>query len=119
MMQALRNRMRKVGVLMTLLALLFAFSPSLEALACAAEGCDPACAERSETTMMSDAEKSTSDNCVDSNCVCTAGHCSHAAVFTPMIEASAAVFQPPARIHVSGEDPVSKAPNTPERPPRI
>jgi len=37
MMQALRNRTRKLGILMTPLALLFAFSP-LEALACAAEG---------------------------------------------------------------------------------
>jgi hypothetical protein len=104
---------------MTLLALLFAFSPSLEALACAAEGCDPACAERSEATMVSGADKSTSDNCIDSNCVCVSGHCSHAAVSTPVIETSVALIQQPTRVRVEMEAPVFKAPSTPERPPRI
>lgn len=118
-MQALRNRTRKLGALMALLALLFAFSPSLEALACAAEGCDPACAERTEGTAVSRINDSTSDNCIDSNCVCVAGHCSHAAVLTPMIETSVALIQSPARVCVETEDPASKAPGTPERRPRI
>lgn len=103
---------------MTLLALLFAMTPSLEAMACAFEGCDPACAERAAETTVANAADPATDNCVDSRCVCVAGHCNHAAVSVATAEAGVLVVHREAGPVIVAEQPVSKTQQTPERPPR-
>jgi hypothetical protein len=77
MVRKLRERMKRLGVVMTFLTLLFAVTGPLEALACAAEGCGPACIERAEQAVASDASGQTSDDCNDSTCACAIGHCGH------------------------------------------
>jgi len=119
MMRILQNRMRTLGVVMTFLALLFAFTPSLEAMACAAEGCDLACSEQSAATVVSDATGFTDDGCVDANCVYAAGHCSHSAVAPATTGASVALFAAPARTFFETDEPVFTPANAPERPPRV
>ena len=104
---------------MTFFALLFAFGPSLEAYACAAEGCDPACAERSAEPMFVDAGNSDADGCVDSQCICVVGHCSHVAVSVAPIHVAIVYARASDRVVMANEEPVFASVATPERPPRI
>ena len=104
---------------MTFFAFLFAFSPSLEAYACAAEGCDPACAERSAEPMLFDAGNSDADDCVDSQCICVVGHCSHVAVSVAPISVAIAFTLVSDRVATANEEPAFVSVTTPERPPRI
>ena len=104
---------------MTFFAFLFAFSPSLEAYACAAEGCDPACAERASEPMLVDAGNSDADDCVDSQCICVVGHCSHAAVSVAPINVAIVFTRVSDRVVMANEEPVFASTVTPERPPRI
>ena len=104
---------------MTFFAFLFAFSPSLEAYACAAEGCDPACAERSDASQLVDADTSGADDCVDNQCICVVGHCSHAAVSVAPIRVATVFTVKSDRVEMGNEQPVFVSTTTPERPPRI
>lgn len=104
---------------MALLVMLFAMTPSLEAMACAAEGCDVACLEQSEGEAFAGAADTSSDDCADKDCACVAGHCGHVAV--PVLEVGG-VSAPDARmaeLNLPPEQPVAFIPQTFERPPRI
>jgi len=120
MIGKLRERMKRLGVVMTFLALLFAAVGPLEAMACAAEGCGPGCIERAESddTVASDASGQTSDDCNDSTCVCAIGHCGHVFSIPVMIETvvAARVVEPSAP--VSTEPFTSASVQGLERPPR-
>jgi hypothetical protein len=121
MIGRMRTRMGRLGVVMTFFALLFAMTPSLEAMACAAEGCDPACAERVvEASQASDlADGPASDDCGDSQCLCITGHCSHSAVAVPDVAAAFTPVVHATTAPIATEDAVAKPSATPERPPRI
>lgn len=109
--------MGRLGVVMTFFALLFAMTPSLEVMACAAEGCDPACAER--VVEASQAGDPASDDCGESQCLCITGHCSHSAMSVQEVGANFVPVIHLTRAPIATEHPVAAAPITPERPPRI
>lgn len=113
--------MGRLGVVMTFFALLFAMMPSLEAMACAAEGCDPACAERVvEASQAGDqATDPASDDCAGNECLCITGHCSHSAVSVQEVGANFVPIVHRTSAPIATEHPVAAAPITPERPPRI
>jgi hypothetical protein len=106
--------------MMTFLALLFAATGPLEAMACAAEGCGPGCIERAESdgAVASDASGQTSDDCNDSTCVCAIGHCGHVFSIPVMIETAVAlqVVEPSAPL--GAEQFTSVSVQGLERPPR-
>lgn len=113
-----RTRMSRLGVVMTFFAMLFAMTPSLEAMACAAEGCVPsACADA--VTEASQAVDAADDDCGDGLCVCIDGHCSHSAVSVPDVAANFTPVMHRIAAPIVTERPVAAAPITPERPPRI
>jgi hypothetical protein len=122
MISKLRTRIGRLGVIMTFLAVLFAASPMLEAAACAAEGCGPACFQ--ETTVVSASADSDADNgaglggCADDACMCATGHCSHIAGIPALIEAGMAPPMIDAAPFVAAEQVISITPQGLERPPR-
>lgn len=103
---------------MTFLALLFAVTPSLEAVACAMEGCGIGCAEQGEGPSASTPDDPASDGCVEKQCACVATHCSHVAISVAEIQAEPVAFAASRAIPVATERPVPSALPTPERPPR-
>jgi hypothetical protein len=122
MIGTLRERMKRLGVVMTLLALLFAATGPLEAVACVIEGCGPDCIELADTgtgdAAASDASGQTSDGCNDTTCVCAIGHCGHVFSIPVMIDTSAAP-QAVERSAPLGAQPFTSASvQGLERPPR-
>ena len=118
MIGKLTERMKRLGVVMTFLAVLFAATGPLEALACAAEGCGPACAEQSEGAVASDASGQTSDNCNDSTCVCAIGHCGHAFSIPVMVDTAVTQMVAERSAPVGAEPFTSASVQGLERPPR-
>ena len=101
---------------MTLLALLFAALPVLEAAACAVEGCGVICASDDAAAV----EPSSPDqgNCTDQGCACAAGHCHVASVPTPSQEMLVPIALDRASPLVT-EAVLSTPPPLLERPPRV
>lgn len=116
-----RTRMSRLGVVMTFFAMLFAMTPSLEAMACAAEGCNPsACADTvAEASQAGELAGDVADDCGDGLCICIDGHCSHSAVSVPDVAANFTPVMHRIAAPIVTERPVAAAPITPERPPRI
>lgn len=104
---------------MAFIAMLFVLTPSLEAMACAAEGCDRACLEQSEGETISDAGDISSDGCAEKNCVCAAGHCGHVAVSVLDADVATVLKERSTERRISVQNFVSAASRTLERPPRI
>ena len=110
--------MGRLGVVMTMLAILFSAVPVIEAAACAAEGCSVACLEESaaKDDMTSNPA---SDGCPEQHCVWSAGH-SHAAVtLLSSIEATHSLLQDGQQLPLAAERLVSTSPQSHERPPRV
>lgn len=107
-----------MGVVAAFLALLFALTPSLEAVACAMEGCDLTCAEQSVGVSVSDADAAGADTCKMINCACVAGHCSHTALPAPAGFVSASPVVHKSAIPVAVAHALSAFPSKLERPPR-
>lgn len=119
MLQNLRARIGRMGVVAAFLTLMFALTPSLEAVACAIEGCDFSCAgESTAQAAASEADSSPTDSCDLGTCTCIAGHCSHTALPAPAAFASIAVIAHARVAPVVAEQTVPATPQTPERPPR-
>jgi len=117
-MRMLRKRIGRLGVVMTFLALLFAASPSLEAFACAADGCGLFCLEQGAAngTGASDTDSGAD---TEDNCICAIGHCCHPAASVPAtIETAFVQIAISAASPIETEPLVSTAPQTLERPPR-
>jgi hypothetical protein len=103
---------------MALLAVLFALTPTLEAMACAAEGCDVTCSERAETAQVSDPSRSDLSGCEEGHCICAASHCSHVAIPAHEATPSALVATHSRASSLTASHLVSSTPQTPDRPPR-
>src|SRR5262245_53308692 len=120
MIRALGEQVRRLGVVVTFLALFFAAANPMEALACAAEGCGAACIEQqAEGAVASDAAGgATSDDCTGCGCVCSIGHCGHA-FSTPVAIETARVPSVTERNAPAGIEPFTSASvQGLERPPR-
>ena len=89
MIRRLRKRIGRLGVFVTFLVVLFAAGPSLEAVACAAEGCGPACIEQVTDASASAESGKTSTGCADEVCMCAVGHCSHVASIPALFDVAA------------------------------
>jgi len=107
-----------MGAILALVAMLCAFAPSLQAMACAVEGCNPACSEQPEVAASSHTGERASDGCVEKHCVCAAGHCSHAAVSIATVDLGSIAISRSTKLGYDAERPVFAAPHTLERPPR-
>jgi hypothetical protein len=117
MIRKLRERMGRLGVVMTFLAVLFAITPTLEAVACAAEGCSIACLDETAASGAEDSDP-TPGGCAELHCIWSAGH-SHVATSQPSAIGDAHVA--PAtlqRFPFAAETLVSAIPDSLERPPR-
>jgi hypothetical protein len=117
MMTALRNRMGRLGVLMTLLALLFAVSPVLEAAACASEGCGVACQDQASAP--TDQTDPASGDCADDGCLCAVGHCGQSAGIPAFVEVSVTPISIAASQPIRNEPLNSAFLQTLDRPPRF
>ena len=117
-MRNLRQRMGRLGVVMTFLALLFAVSPSLEAAACAAEGCGVLCLEPGEAAEAADGKGQPAEDCSDDGCLCAVGHCNQTANLQTTDEAPFAPVAVAGKIPRTIEPLIPAVPQTPERPPR-
>lgn len=107
-----------MGALMALLALLFAFTPVLEAMACVAKGCDVSCSEQVERTHLAEDGKSDSGGCSEGHCICAASYCSHVAIPAPEAAASAVSTRHSRAGPLGAQTLVSSTLQTPDRPPR-
>lgn len=103
-------------VLLSLFVLLFAITPTLEAAACAAEGCSD---EIVEMTSVGASGASQSDvGCAEDVCTCAACHCSHGSSVTETIAAIPAPHAIDQRVLSESQRLTSAALNSLERPPR-
>jgi hypothetical protein len=118
MLRALRTRAGRMGALMALFALLFALAPALEAVACAAEGCDVACTEQADGAQASLIDESVPGDCAEDHCICAASHCNHMAIPAPDASASLIVDRHSRGVPIVAPNLVSSTPQTPDRPPR-
>jgi hypothetical protein len=118
MLQSSRTRAGRMGALMALLALLFALTPMLEAMACAAEGCDVACSEQADRIQTAEPGDSDPDGCGEGHCICAASHCSHVAIPAPDANTSTVVTGHSRATPLTAPHFVSSTPQTPDRPPR-
>ncbi len=114
MLIALRQKLSRMGVLLTLLLALFAAAPSLDAWACSADETSVASTVSADQPQP---EKSKSDG-VNHRCYC-AGHCCPAGVTVEGAQEFAELSAvPAARTPVHADAVVSRTPQTVERPPR-
>jgi len=114
MLIALRQKLSRMGVFLTLLLALFAAAPSLDAWACSAD--EPSVAI-SVSADQPEPQKSKSDG-VQHRCYC-AGHCCPAGVTVEGAQEFAELIGVPAvRTPVHVDAIVSQTPQTLERPPR-
>jgi hypothetical protein len=118
MLRSLQSRAGRMGALMALLALLFALTPALEAMACAAEGCDVACSERAENIQAAEAGQSDTDGCGEGHCICAASHCSHAAIPAPEARTSTIAATRSRAAPLMAQHLISATLQTLDRPPR-
>jgi len=117
MIRRLRKRIGRLGAFVTFLLVLFAAGPSLEAVACAAEGCGPACIEQASGGSASDESGKASNGCADEACMCAIGHCSHMASIPTLFEV-AVIPALDALAPLADERLISFASQGLERPPR-
>ena len=99
---------------MAFFAMLFAFSPMLEAAACSAQGCGVNCVE--QLTTGGDAQEP--GQCSERHCICIAGHCSHVGVWPAEPSMITFVARPSAAAIIVAEQAVSATSQTSESPPR-
>jgi hypothetical protein len=118
MFMKLRQRMGRLGVVMTFLAILFTAAPILEAAACAAEGCGIACMNDAAQSKASEtSDPGAPEGCTDQGCVCAVGHC-HAGSIPAPIQATYAPIAIDRSSPIVSEPVVSALPSLLERPPR-
>lgn len=114
MIGKLRTRAGRLGAVMAFLAMLFAFTPMLEAAACSAQGCSVVCKEQ----LAAGGDVQDTGQCSERHCICIAGHCSHVGVWPAEPSMITFVARPSAAAIIVAEHAVSATFQTPERPPR-
>lgn len=117
MIGKVRKQMKKLGVVMTFLALLFVSAGPLGQIACAAEGCGEACIEQAAGAAVDELAPSSGD-CVDCDCACAIAHCGQVASLPSKLETI--LVQKAARQHapMNAVQLTSASVDGLERPPR-
>lgn len=118
MIGTLRTLVKRLGAVAAAFALLVIASPSLASAACAGDGCGAFCIEEGVTASPAEAP---ADDCAETHCVCSIGHCCHAHAGIPQaIDGGAAVSARVLdRMLIETEPLVSALPDSLERPPRV